>query len=377
MRHVRRTVCAGGAAWPFVPDPGFGWRHKAGVSIDVHGCLAGEYEFRTTVSFNSHGLRGPDYPIQRPEAGVRVLVLGDSVLEAMQVEPKFGTVQRLRGPLSRRCGGVQLINAAHSAFGTDNQVLFWETEGVDWKPDVVVSEFNFADDVIENLPALHRQLYGEASVIPKADLRLAADGSVTIDPTPLQRFAADFGWGSRLAGWASDRLVTLRLLREAWRGLLGPAPEDPGQAMRRHEALQTALHSEPESKEWIEAWALTEALYRRLAADVEAAGARLLVLLVPSRRMLETAMADRAFKDPASRRIQAILESAGIDFVDATDEFVRHERETGRSPFFAWDVHPQRDGHALLAGALAAPLAAAVMQSPRCRAAISSGDPGV
>lgn len=83
----------------FLPQPLYaiqfttwGWWHRPNTCI-VHGAepsyegrLLRGTEFVTTVCYNSLGLRGPERPLEKPSGVRRVVVLGDSYAEAMEVE---------------------------------------------------------------------------------------------------------------------------------------------------------------------------------------------------------------------------------------------------------------------------------------------------
>src|SRR4051812_21804534 len=59
-------------------------------------------EFVTYVRVNSHGLRGPDVPYEKPADTFRVLVVGDSFTFGAQVNEEETFVNRLPGYLSER-----------------------------------------------------------------------------------------------------------------------------------------------------------------------------------------------------------------------------------------------------------------------------------
>lgn len=70
----------------------WGFWHQTNVSFvhgsdpRVEGKLLRGTEYLTHISYNSLGIRGPEYAIPRPEGTIRVVVLGDSFGDAMGVE---------------------------------------------------------------------------------------------------------------------------------------------------------------------------------------------------------------------------------------------------------------------------------------------------
>ena len=127
--------------------PVYGFFHQPGVSGWVR-----TDEFTSFVKFNTQGLRGPEVAIPKPAGTFRALVLGDSVVEGAQVAEDATMAGRLRTELATLAGGrrVETVNAGVAGFGTGQQLLFLEREGLAYQPDLIVLVFTIANDPADN-----------------------------------------------------------------------------------------------------------------------------------------------------------------------------------------------------------------------------------
>ena len=108
------------------------------------------------VQINSTGLRDDDIPYQKPDGEFRILFLGDSQLfgEGVQAEDTFAKM------LEADFQNVQTINAAVIGYGTDQQALFLEKEGVQYAPDLIIVTLN-TYDFQDNISKIIRSGYSK------------------------------------------------------------------------------------------------------------------------------------------------------------------------------------------------------------------------
>ncbi len=116
-------------------DPLLGWSHNPGQ----RGVL-NHRDFSIQVSINSRGLRDEEYPLARTQKK-RMLVLGDSFAWGFGVERR----ERFTEVLGARHADWELINAAVSGYGTDQELLYLKYRGLDFRPDVVLLLFTEND----------------------------------------------------------------------------------------------------------------------------------------------------------------------------------------------------------------------------------------
>ncbi len=133
-RIVDRLQCRNNPGMFWEPNRWVGWTHTPDARGWAQQCLRGKIEWRVYTRINGHGLRDRDIPYER-QRKFRILVLGDSFTEGMQVE-QDETFPKL---LEQRLGnGVEVLNAGVAAYGTDSELLFWEREGWKYRPDLVL-----------------------------------------------------------------------------------------------------------------------------------------------------------------------------------------------------------------------------------------------
>ncbi|MCW5892634.1 MAG: hypothetical protein KIT14_19135 [bacterium] len=222
-----------------VYDPLLGWRPRANLRRER--TVAGE---RILVSTNGAALRGPvEVPMERTPGTPRIALFGCSQTFGGLIDDTRTVSARLADLVP----GAEVLNFAVHGYGTDQMLLRWESEGVHWKPDVVVLAFAYyhlsrnavAFRYFEKPRFALRDADGELELIgvpiPPPDVVVAQPG-----PAPLPGL---------------DHLVLLRWLWE------------------RHLRLDEDAMFTPTS----DPWRLTAAILTRFAASVHAQGARFVI----------------------------------------------------------------------------------------------------
>lgn len=128
----------------FVPDRMVGWT----LVPNLHFTWAGHYwyakEYSVPIQTNSQGFRDVERTIAKPQGVVRVALLGDSMVEALQVpfDKTAGHVleQRLNargqsGP--GRAAKYEVLNFGVSNYGVGQYLLAWEQYAAKFAPDYV------------------------------------------------------------------------------------------------------------------------------------------------------------------------------------------------------------------------------------------------
>lgn len=113
---------------------------------------------------NSHGLRDDEYPYEKAKDNYRILVLGDSFTEGYDVELNNVFVQMLERMLNDSLAAqtgyrFEVINAGTGGYSTDQEFLFYQTEGYKYNPDLVILMVYAANDIFYNIKNQYGNYY--------------------------------------------------------------------------------------------------------------------------------------------------------------------------------------------------------------------------
>jgi len=112
-----------------------------------HTSIDGSWEFR----INAQGFRDDqNYEYEKPAGRRRILVLGDSMTEGYEVRQNSTFAKVLEHRLRENGIDAQVMNTGVSGFGTAEELMFLEHEGMKYHPDAIVLAF-FANDFEDNV----------------------------------------------------------------------------------------------------------------------------------------------------------------------------------------------------------------------------------
>ena len=108
-------------------------------------------EYTVQVDFNPMGLRDPRQSYAKPPGTFRILALGDSFVEAAQVQANETVTARLEAMLGTTTSRpVEVINGGVLGYGTTQEYLLLDLEGPKYQPDLVLLFFCYCNDVANN-----------------------------------------------------------------------------------------------------------------------------------------------------------------------------------------------------------------------------------
>jgi hypothetical protein len=356
-----------GVSYPnfYCPDPERGWALRPGA--------AGWWrkEGLAWVRISSAGLRDVEHAVPKPPGRLRIAVLGDSCVEALQV-PIGQTFWKLLERQLASCPAaagrtVEALDFGVAGYGTAQELLTLRREVWRFQTDAVLLAFYPGNDVRNNARPLEQDpLRPYFTVGP--DGRLALDDSF--------RAAAGYrlrqGLAGRLAYGAYDHLRLLQLAKQGktvvdgWIGAAKARGKERGEALQEL-GLDNAVYSPPRDADWRDAWRATEAM---IAAMRDAAAAHRVPFGVVS---LSTGI--QVHPDPAARaaymrklgvadlfypgrRLSAFGRAAGIPVLDLAPPLANLAARTGQ-PLHGFANTQPAEGHWNARGhAAAAPLIA-------------------
>ena len=120
------------------PDPFTGYRHRVGA----HGVWL--QENRSNITISSLGLRDRDRPFERSSA-TRVVVVGDSVIEAAQVDLQDTAVAVAERELAQRRPGAEVINLGLAGATPAVDIARLQSLGLSLHPDLAIVVVSIGD----------------------------------------------------------------------------------------------------------------------------------------------------------------------------------------------------------------------------------------
>ena len=336
----------------YEPHPLYGWGHIR-ETVEWRRGEGEEIESR----INAQGLRDVEHSYAKPKGVRRILILGDSFSEALQVPLEESYPRLLESMLHAETRGAgfrfEIVNSGTSGYGTDNELLFFRDEGSKYSPDIVVLQFCLCNDVRNNWHELDQVDSGGAR---KPYFVPGADGLILKN----YPFRGQEGLLTAIKQFLNAHIRLYPFLREG-RDRLMSSQAAGGTGIPLDFNVFEKNYSEP----WQKAWQVTAGLLSQLKQDVEAQGARLVVVIVPTRfqvtekdwrRVLQTYPAMARFEwdlEKPNRLLRGILEKEGIVYLDLLPQFQVYAQNHQEDLYLESDGHWNREGHRLAAKLLA------------------------
>ncbi len=332
-------------------DPLLGWSlepNSSLVSVDS------QRDFHYRIDVNSLGLRDREHAPAPKRGAHRVLVLGDSFVFGVGLN----NGERFSDVLDRSLpDDVEVINGGVPGWGTDQEMLFYESSLRRLQPDVVVLTFLGQNDVVNN--GLRGPLI-EVGTKP----RFVCEGdSLRLEP-PTPPAALTFSQRAKRE-LRKSRLLLFIKRRLEMRDYQHHAVEDPRFVTHGYEANRHLSHwsvYDVRGGEAIEgAWCVTERVIERLAQDCADDSAQLVVFAFPAKVEVDepwrTEMMSRTGVEAANmdfdlpyRRLAAFCAARGIEFHYPIAQF--HAAAQHDTLYFDHDAHPNAVANALAADLL-------------------------
>lgn len=369
-------------------SPGYFWTtdHPLGWALTPNAegrWFNSWYEYDLEIRINSHGLRDDEHTYEKPPGTYRIVILGDSLVEAAQVPLEEAWHQILEQRLNEMAEmPIEVIAAGVGGWGTDQELLWFLSEGIKYEPDLVLLTFFPWNDFMNNSRPL--EVRNQGSVLKPffqwQDGRLEVDNFPFEPPpdpatdadqkaTPIPPYPLAFA-----QPWLKAHSALYRYLDAALREVapsfmvrlvrLGLYP--PGRESKLHElgpdyipvtygACQT-----PPTAEWVEAFAITDAIVQQMRQEVEQRGIAFAVVLASAPGELEPAywrQINRSY--PAMQRLvwdpqqphriaEQMLTEAGIPYLDLHPICQEQQECTRTQLYFVHDGHWTSAGHRLV-----------------------------
>ncbi len=345
-------------------DPLLGWRKIP----DFRGVYE-QREYTAATRINSKGLRGPEYAYAKASNAYRILVLGDSFAEgySAEFEDLFSEVMRKLLNREVECT-VEVINGGTGGYSTDQELLFFQTEGRKYQPDLTILLF-YHNDLKYNLRSKYPLLDRGAK-----PLFTLEDGTLTLStrPTPpasAERPSATNGGEVPFRIHDLNTWYLYRLCRHTLR--VSASQHDMiAQSLTTEEFEEMMALDEPSviveagndesspSDELRRQWEMAEALLVKLKEECATESSELILFFVPHRGDVYTRQDEiRDSKPPVLANLARVAERNEIDFINPLPLFRSKAAELieteGRRLYWRRDAHWTPEGNQLVGHLLA------------------------
>jgi len=352
----------------FLPTSDFLWQWDSRIGLKLvpglHGRSVKRGLFDIDVDVNSVGFRDREHVIGKPPDTKRVVLLGDSFVEAIQVPFQSSVTAQLQHRLDLTTNKAEVINFGVSGTGTARQYLALREYGLKYQPDVVLVFF-VGNDVSDNSRRLRSLSY-----VPYP--QTTRDGDLIFDESGqpvFTRFADESSRFGALTDLLKSHSKTYRLLREgvdntpalervfhSFRG--GAVPEASTKAPDNLGFYE--IYRVVQKPDWEDAWRVSEHLLIALRDLAESHGAKFAVILVPGAWEVYSDLWDEVVttmpgmrdvsldRDQPSKRLGEFLNKNRITVISLLPEF-RKRAPTLPPLYFRGDGHWTAEGHKLAA----------------------------
>ncbi len=358
----------------FVPDPMVGFRHAPNQKVWITNAA---HEFGAWFTTNSVGDPDPERLHHKPKDVYRIAVLGDSMVEAAQVQWQDRFTSRLERQLSERMRTtpgnrqrVEVLNFGTASYGTAQEWLYYRSHVRHYSPDLVLLVLLPGNDIRNNSFELEVLESERPEIMPFFQLNEAGELmlkdrnfylNAVAKHTKANRDAA--GIGAVFRG-LRKRLHLVQLLHKAYAAFLTQGQHN-GQTSPQveHQTAVTLQLFDPQlqktSPAWQQAWSLTSAILTQLSQDVAEDGAEFHVAIASGPWEVHRESRDRALRgfdlnstydwDFAHQATEAMLVRLKLNYTNLVPPIQKAARERSQIMHFIGDGHYTPAGHQAVA----------------------------
>jgi hypothetical protein len=257
-----------------------------GVTYEPHAYYRHTKEGFSEGYFNSHGFRDYERTYEKPPGVLRILVLGDSYIEALQVQLDESFPALLEKTLNAHASTTrfEVLALGQSGFGTADEYLRYLNFGIMYDPDLVILALFTGNDFRNNSKFLNRESVGfyyafdhNHNLVLNRSLVDAYENSLTYPKRLFEKLKAK----SHLLSLISERVYLFR--RQLLETRLAEAYGDK-ESVRDDKEKALELFSDVNiyrrdlAPSWKEAVEITKGIILKFKRSVEEHGGQFLLL---------------------------------------------------------------------------------------------------
>ncbi len=357
----------------YMLDPTVGWRPRPATA----GWFLGEAD--NDVVMNREGYRDIDHLVAKSPETYRIVILGDSMTEGMEValgDLYWKQLESLLPHCPAFAGRqIEVISLAVNGYGTAQEYLTLRERGLKFQPDLVLLALFTGNDFTDNVKALGQ--HRDRPYFAVRDGRIVLEQTAGDDPG----FAARQHW-EEVKHRLLDPIRLVQITRQAQSRLRLMLRYGHLDASRIDQpGLDSRVFVPPATPEWEQAWGVTEALILAIADSAHGAGAAfaLTTLANPLQVLPDTAARDRLAKALGvadltypDRRLEQFAAANGFPDIPLVDALATYAAEhhaalhgfDPRQPIGHWNRLGHKVAAAELGRSLCEQMAAARLATP-------------
>lgn len=307
---------------------------RDGITLHLPNLTLHSLRFGHLIETNSAGMRDREHGFDKPLGVYRILVLGDSFMEANQVKLEDAFVSVLEKSLSNKTGRViEVVNASVSGWGTDDELTYLMREGVKYRPDLVLVAMTLHNDVSDNLVEEYHEFN---------------NGRIEQRPVIM------VPWSSHLSVSVKEWMAShSHLYQVILRGIRVNVVSKQGRSLQSHVA--GLLRRVPESHIQV-GWEMTRELLQKMRQTADTINARMVIMLLPlSVQVYEETLPDFLASNSLKEvdidlfKPQKVMQAIGVDIrvpiVDLHPVFHETKATCRCALFVPNDGHWNKLGH--------------------------------
>jgi len=314
--------------------------------IHARGCFDGE------VRTNHWGMRDRDRSLTKDQGGLRIALMGDSIVEGVHVKPgQVMNIQLERLLASQGYSNVEVLNFGLGSIGTTQEYLMYKGRVRQFHPDLVILMFS-DNDVMNNSSTIQPEVYGIHTWFAPY-YNLDPSGQLVfqpVEPRPFNKIRTFLEYHSVLTYYLARIWFRFNPTVYRWKGL----------------RVEWGTYGDPLDPEWQNAWTVTEKVLTLFKRTVESDVSRFLVVVPPSFHDLDPDWRERFSKAEGkippemkvatlAERLEAIARRNNISMTFLKPYFMAYrDSHNLKWPYFSLpcDPHYSPVGHEVMAEAI-------------------------
>lgn len=322
-------------------------------------------EYSVVYSTNSIGFRDREHTIDKNSNVFRIVVLGDSYAQALQVPFEQSFPYLLEQKLNSNANiqkEIEIINLGWSGFGTDQEYLTLKYIGLEYNPDLVILAFLTGNDLRSNYAEFenkYKHVYQNGNISSNLKPFFVINETGELEELPFQP--------ERIAGIGKDNFIYKIVLKFRSPVYFYSKIKNFQRQKVSTEykvngvPIELYVYAHDYSADWQEAWNITKALIVKIDEESEENGAHLLLVSLTNRNQVHNEYWQETLETyPKMKNMEWDLEKPekiltnfsaenNITYLQLLPPFREHVNRTNEKVHGHYDGHWNANGHKLAA----------------------------